>query len=712
MKRKTIPYEGEKMKKIGILVLMVFVSGTTLLLGADNEYGSMYDTSTTAATVGTAWAEIGDYEGSTVSSSNVVFSDANDYMTISTAGTYLIRYSVSFMGAAITWQTAVAIGDGTATTDTKYGIMDRHIGNSADVGNASGTALVSVSSGDKVYLVAKASAASSSFTIKYAQVTIVKTDQLDSPYYADVSMVDQTTALSAVDTWYPISGFSTSNSDFTGSTTDGWNLETSTYLKAYGSNVAGDYLAIVSVSFSGIDDGIYSFALTKSTNSPLDGTQLSRVINFKNSLDIGNAVSCGIITIAEDDQLHLISRVENDKTGDMKGERGNITLIKLDGASTAAPYAEMHLTGNTENYTAISSAGWSKVTYFGIPETGYVSLLKDWQFINPDVNSNYLHPINDTAGKYLMSYSATATLEGTETASAQFTSLFTLLVNGSEKADITMERFLEKKSAGDYDYGSVSGSSIISIEAVNDNVEFALKTDESTAYNLEMKECNVTLHRIWTDGDGALPVTLSNFSAAYIGSVPIIAWTTQSESGNAGWNIYRGDSPEALQNGDAFLVNGSLIDGAGTTSEPTNYTFTDEYVYSTNTSYYYWLESVSISGVTENHGPVQLYIPNNNPGSPAVPTAFGLYQNYPNPFNPTTAISFSVPSTTRATLTIYNQTGAKVTTLFQGIVPAKEVQTLTWDGTDSFGKEVASGIYLYKLQTEKDTFTRRMMLIK
>lgn len=218
--------------------------------------------------------------------------------------------------------------------------------------------------------------------------------------------------------------------------------------------------------------------------------------------------------------------------------------------------------------------------------------------------------------------------------------------------------------------------------------------------------------RLQDNPDSSLPVTLSNFSAAFIGTTPVIAWTTQSESGNAGWNVYRGTTQDALQNGEVTLLNSDLVNGAGTTSEPTNYTFSDEYAYNTNTTYYYWLESVSISGVTENHGSVQLYIPQSDPGSPAIPEEFGLYQNYPNPFNPTTTISFSVPSATRATVTIYNAKGGKVAEIFNGAVPAKEVQSILWDGTDSFGKPVTSGIYLYKMQTEKETLTKRMMLLK
>ncbi|NQV18726.1 MAG: hypothetical protein HQ534_09315, partial [Armatimonadetes bacterium] len=645
------------MKKSGILLILVFVLFSTLLLG--NEYGNMYDISTTSATIGTAWAKVGDYEGSTVSSANIVYTAADDRLTVNSAGTYLIRYSVSFTGSAITWQTAVAVGDGTAATNTKYGIMDRHIGDAADVGNASGTALVSISSGEYVYLVAIANAASSSFTIEYAQLTIVKAEQLSSPYYADIAMVDQTTNLSDASTYYQIQGFNTTNADFTESTSDGWNLD-GAYIKAYGSDVGGTYLAIASVSFSGQDDGEYYFALSKDASTPLAGTQFGRVINFKGTLDIGNAVSCGIITIVEDDQISLIAEVTNAETGNMKVERGNLTLIKLNGTSSSAPYAGMYLTNNTASSTSISSAGWSKVSYFGGS-----TQLSDWQY----QNTQTLHPINLTAGKYLMNYCATTTLEGTESANVQFTSLFTLLVNGSEKADITMERFLDKKTIGNYDYGSVSGSSIISIEGVSDDVEFAIKTNDATSYDLEIKECNIAIVRIWTKGDGTLPVTLSSFTAQYIENTPTLCWTTQSETSNAGWNIYRGDTNEALSNEEAYLLNLSLglIPGAGSTSEPTDYSFEDVFpVYAGNT-YFYWLESVDYSGESEIYGPISLTIPEDewqNPNSPEIPKPYGLHQNYPNPFNPSTEISFMMKENCIAELSIYNIKGQKIKILF------------------------------------------------
>jgi len=81
-----------------------------------------------------------------------------------------------------------------------------------------------------------------------------------------------------------------------------------------------------------------------------------------------------------------------------------------------------------------------------------------------------------------------------------------------------------------------------------------------------------------------------------------------------------------------------------------------------------------------------------------IPTITKLYSNYPNPFNPSTTISFSLPKEENIELTIYNIKGQKVKTLYSGIAEEGK-HTMVWEGKDSNGKEVSSGIYFYKLKT-------------
>ncbi|MFQ6092421.1 MAG: FlgD immunoglobulin-like domain containing protein, partial [bacterium] len=85
----------------------------------------------------------------------------------------------------------------------------------------------------------------------------------------------------------------------------------------------------------------------------------------------------------------------------------------------------------------------------------------------------------------------------------------------------------------------------------------------------------------------------------------------------------------------------------------------------------------------------------------SVPATYALFQNYPNPFNPITTIHYAIPSkeqraesreyALRATLKIYNILGQEVQTLVDEVKEAG-YYTVIWDGRDSWGREVSSGI--------------------
>jgi len=88
-----------------------------------------------------------------------------------------------------------------------------------------------------------------------------------------------------------------------------------------------------------------------------------------------------------------------------------------------------------------------------------------------------------------------------------------------------------------------------------------------------------------------------------------------------------------------------------------------------------------------------------------VPNSVELHANYPNPFNPTTEILFGLPQAQHVRLEIFNVMGQKVATLVDGQLPAG-YHTYTWTAN------VGTGIYLYRLSTEEEIVTRKMMLIK
>jgi hypothetical protein len=94
-----------------------------------------------------------------------------------------------------------------------------------------------------------------------------------------------------------------------------------------------------------------------------------------------------------------------------------------------------------------------------------------------------------------------------------------------------------------------------------------------------------------------------------------------------------------------------------------------------------------------------------------LPGTYMLFQNYPNPFNPNTEISFALPMAAYATLRIYDILGREVATL---VGDSKEAgyHTVTWDGRNIDGREVASGVYFYLLVAGDFQETKRMLLLK
>jgi len=84
--------------------------------------------------------------------------------------------------------------------------------------------------------------------------------------------------------------------------------------------------------------------------------------------------------------------------------------------------------------------------------------------------------------------------------------------------------------------------------------------------------------------------------------------------------------------------------------------------------------------------------------------------NYPNPFNLSTSISFSLPENCQISLKVYNIAGQMVKSFAAEYGAGSH--TITWDGTNTKGETVASGIYFYRLVAGNYTCTKKMVLMK
>lgn len=102
--------------------------------------------------------------------------------------------------------------------------------------------------------------------------------------------------------------------------------------------------------------------------------------------------------------------------------------------------------------------------------------------------------------------------------------------------------------------------------------------------------------------------------------------------------------------------------------------------------------------------------------TPALPSRSELLQNYPNPFNPSTWIPFVLGKESHVVIHIYNDMGQLVRTFDLGTRKPgsyiSEGRAVYWDGMNSQGESVASGVYLCEIRTDNVVAVRRMLLIK
>ena len=89
------------------------------------------------------------------------------------------------------------------------------------------------------------------------------------------------------------------------------------------------------------------------------------------------------------------------------------------------------------------------------------------------------------------------------------------------------------------------------------------------------------------------------------------------------------------------------------------------------------------------------FVENNNAGVSLYPDAFVLSQNYPNPFNPQTSIMISLQEEAQVDLVIYNLLGEEITRLSSGEIRPAGYYNFIWNGMNTAGNKVSTGVYLY-----------------
>ena len=195
---------------------------------------------------------------------------------------------------------------------------------------------------------------------------------------------------------------------------------------------------------------------------------------------------------------------------------------------------------------------------------------------------------------------------------------------------------------------------------------------------------------------------------------PDVAELSSPEDGSEGITVPVTFLWEAAENAEAYSLQISsdsefielIVDTTGL--EGTELVIEDDMFFEEMTTYYWRVQSTGIelnadwsdtwSFQTSEATSVDMY--------PEIPEVVTLSQNYPNPFNPSTAIEYGVPHEQHVRLTIYDLLGRQVVVLVDESRSAG-YHIVNWDAT-----LLASGIYIYRLDTGSQSITRQMMLIK
>ena len=208
--------------------------------------------------------------------------------------------------------------------------------------------------------------------------------------------------------------------------------------------------------------------------------------------------------------------------------------------------------------------------------------------------------------------------------------------------------------------------------------------------NLDTKEI-LQGDKVWVTDLQPLPVELTSFTASATSEGVLLKWSTASEANNHGFEI------ERSEDGVEFFT-AAFVEGAGTTSEPKEYIYNDEVEYKGGEILYYRLKQVDFDGHVEYSQIVEVTFD--------VPRDYVLHQNYPNPFNPSTTIKYAVPKTSLVNIKVYDMTGQEVIELVNEI---KEPGTydLKFDG-----RNLASGVYIYRMTAENFSSVKKLNILK
>lgn len=190
-----------------------------------------------------------------------------------------------------------------------------------------------------------------------------------------------------------------------------------------------------------------------------------------------------------------------------------------------------------------------------------------------------------------------------------------------------------------------------------------------------------------------LPIELKSFTGKYSDSEVILCWTTESETGNYGFEIQKSSKRE---NQISSWEKIGFVKGSGNSNSQKNYLYVDKAIFNSNI-FQYRLKQIDLDGNYSYSESIHINI---------VPAKYQLYQNYPNPFNPFTTIRYQLPKESNVVLKIYDLLGAEVMQILDQNKKAGIYEV------EINASNLASGFYVYRFSADNFVEVKKMILLK
>jgi hypothetical protein len=275
---------------------------------------------------------------------------------------------------------------------------------------------------------------------------------------------------------------------------------------------------------------------------------------------------------------------------------------------------------------------------------------------------------------------------------------FAVLLNWTDNSTNELGFYIERK---DGDTSSVDPFVVIDTVATGVVSYNDLGRTPNTTYTYRVQAYNllgVSPYSNVVTATTIIPVELTSFMANVSDKEISVMWSTATELNNRGFEL------ERKLDGEWEKV--TYIEGRGTTTEKSDYSYSDKFKYDGfQGTVQYRLKQIDFDGTSTYSKAISVEVD-------FTPKEYTLYQNYPNPFNPSTTIKFALPFDSNVRITIYNLLGEQVDVIFDQV---KEVgyHNVSWNAGD-----LASGVYIYTIDAKSVdglknfNSVKKMMLVK